>query len=151
MWTTAVLRRIGTGALIALSVAACEDSEEPDLDEPDITTVRLTVGSQTINISESCAVTGGPIQIGAGNTPLAATFLLDNGSPDPVVTSLNYELRATVANTALATIARTGAFTGTLARVAPGTTSITVVLFHDDDDDDEEHNDFSCAVPLQVQ
>jgi hypothetical protein len=148
MFTVAQYRRSTAAALFTLALFACEDSSDPPLNESKIATIRLTVGNQTIIIDETCVVTGGPIRIGAGNTPIAATFLLENGTADPVVTSTEFELRVGVANTGLATFARTGAFTGALTKVAAGSTTATISLFHFD----EEHTDISCAnVPLQVQ
>jgi len=148
-----LVRYCGALAVVATAgLLACDDIDDPPLDESKVATIRLTVGTQTITIAEDCVISGGPIRIGAGTTPIAASFLLAGGEPDPIVTGTNFQLRFTLANAGLASFTRTGPFTGTLTRSAAGNTTATVALFHFEDDDDDEHNDVSCPnVALQVQ
>src|SRR5688572_27945486 len=105
-------------ALLALAVptAGCDDDPVEPEEEPEVAVMRLTVGSQTINVNaETGAVTGGPIIIATGGsgTTLSATFLRDDGQPDPLVVTADFRLDATPANTAIVTFTRTGSFAGT--------------------------------------
>ena len=152
MFTLAPCRPFAFAVALAAGLLACDDNDDPPLDESKIATIRLTVGTQTITIDENCVVSGGPIRISTGTTPVAASFLLANGTPDPIVTSADFQMNFTIANTGLASFTRTGAFNGTLTRGTAGNTTATVALFHFEDDDDDEHNDIACPnVALQVQ
>ena len=129
---------------LTLAESACDDTEEPQ--EPAVVTMRLTVGAQVIDVTEG-TVTGGPIVIN-GNTNLSATFLKADGSVETLVTADEFELRVTPANTNLVTFTRTGAFAGTLNRVAAGGTQLEVALFHLI----EQHEDFGPVdVAITVQ
>ena len=145
------IRSRSVAALLAavISMSACSDSDPADAgDEPNVASIVLTVGGQTVTWTRATgAVTGGPIIISAGSTnPVSATFLMANGSADPLVTSATFELRVTPANTTV-TFARTGAFTGTLTgAAAPGNTSATFALFHLA----EGHNEYDFSVPITV-
>jgi hypothetical protein len=99
--------------------------------------MRLTVGAQVITIDDSGGVTGGPIVIPIGNTPISAVFLDEN---DDVVPGLNAEFRLEVEsnNANVATFSRTAAFTGNLVGVAAGQTVLRFALFHVA----ENHEDF---------
>jgi len=144
-------RRFFAPALIAFSVASlglgCGDDD--DIDEPDVQTIRLVVGTgaaaatYNIDLSTPLAV---PIVIGRTATPVTATFLRANGDVETLVTATEFELRFDGLNPAIATFARTGAFTGTLTGVAVGTDAVTVQLFHTV----EAHADFERSINLQV-
>jgi hypothetical protein len=150
-WTRAGRKASALAAilLLALTAAGCNDSgTEPDDDEPNVATMRLTVGQQTINVNaRTGAVTGGPIVIPVGNTAVSAQFLLDNGQPDPVATSASFRLDVDPANTQVVTFARTSAFAGTLQGLQAGSTTILFGLFHLG----EGHEEFEWPVPVQVQ
>lgn len=127
--------------------AACGDDE---LDEPQVQTIRLVVGTGasavTYNIDRGTGLTGN-IVIGRTATPVTATFLRANGQGEPLVTAAEFELRLEDLNPAIATFTRTGAFTGTLTGVAVGTDAVTVQLYHTVD----MHPDFGPrSVNLQV-
>ena len=131
--------------LTAMGGAACSADEEA---EPDVASLRLTVGNQTINVSDNGTVTGGPITLTAGgNATVTAAFLNAAGTQDPIAHGADFQLNATPASTATVTFARTGAFTGTLNGVAAGTTTLEVSLFHTV----EMHADFGpFDVPVTV-
>jgi hypothetical protein len=123
--------------MLLVAAAACSDSTEPE-PEPEVATMRLIIGgTDTVTVAENGAVTGGPITIDA-TTSIAAEWLRDDGTPDPIVDGATFELAVVVANTGIVTFTRTGAFAGTLTKVAAGTTSATFGLLHVD----EGHEDF---------
>lgn len=143
--------RMGVAAaLLVVALAACDNDEGPS-DEPQFTTMRLTVGAQVVNITRAnCARDPNvAIQIpAAATTTVTAQYLLANGTADPLVTNADFELRVTsFANTGLATFATTGAHGGVFTRLAAGTTTATIALFHLG----EGHAEVECVgVPLEV-
>lgn len=144
------IRRFGVVLVLALASTACGDDDpaEPD-DEPEFATMRLVVGAQIVNITrDNCSVSGGPINLVVNtSTAVAATFLLANGSADPVVTSAGYELRVSP-NNANVTFARTGPFAGTLRGTATGSTAATFELYSVE----HGHSEAECRnVPITVQ
>lgn len=148
MFRIAKYRMGVVAALLAVALAACDDDEGPS-DEPQFTTLRLTIGAQVIDFNRSCVRTPDvAIQIPAtATTAVTAQYLLANGSPDPLVTAGDFELRVTeFANTGLATYATSGAFGGVFTRVAAGTTSAKVALFHLG----EGHGEVECVAPIEV-
>jgi hypothetical protein len=134
-------------ALVAVALAACDDDTTDPTDEPQFTTMRLTVGAQTINVNKSCVVTGGPIVIGTSNTAFGAQFLLANGSADPIVNTTDFRLDVTVSNTGLLTFVSAAGFTGSFTRITTGSTSVLVELIHIE----EQHDEISCTIPVTVQ
>jgi hypothetical protein len=131
----------------SLLLAACGDEVEVEVDPADsIVSMRLVVGAQTINVTESGVITGGPIVIGGGTTNITATFL--DASGNTVAGLGDFELRVTPANTALVTFGRVSAFAGTLTRVAAGSTQLSIQLWHLL----EQHADFGpFNIPITVQ
>lgn len=132
--------------LTLLTTACNKKTTEPN-DEPAVTTMRLVVGTQTVNVNASNgAVTGGPIVLAANtNVAVAVTFLRSDGSPDPLVTATTFRMDATPAN-ANVTFTRTGPFAGTLRGTVSGATTIEFALFHLA----EGHNEFDFDVPVTV-
>ncbi len=117
-------------ALATSFTAACGDDPVVEEDPADaIVKMNLLVGTQGIMVTaESGVVAGGPIVIGAGTTAFAASFVDAAGA---TVTGLDeFEVRVTPVNTAVVTYTSTGKFTGTLTRIAPGTTQLKVGLWH---------------------
>ena len=116
--------------------------------EANVSSVRLTVGGQTISVSNTGAVTGGPITVTRPATPaISASFLNAAGAQDPVAHGGNFQLNATSADTSTLVFTRTSAFAGTLTGVAAGSINLNVSLFHVTDGD----NDFGpFAVPVTV-
>jgi hypothetical protein len=126
---------------------ACSDDEEED-DEPTIGSMRIIVGTQTVTVSSSGVVTGGPIVIPTGNTAISATFLLPNGQVETKVDAATFRLDVATDNAAMASFTRIGAFNGTLVGGTKGSTVLRFALFHLA----EQHNDFGpFPVPVTVQ
>jgi hypothetical protein len=142
------LRALAVVGLIA--VPACIDFQQGDAvdAEANVSSVRLTVGSQTIIVKGTGTVMGGPITITRPATPaISASFLNAAGAQDPVAHGGNFQLNATSADTSTLTFTRTSAFAGTLTGVAAGSTNLNVSLFHISGGD----NDFGpFAVPVTV-
>ncbi len=91
-------RRAAAAAVLALALfgAACSDSTGTKEEEPEIATMRLTIGASTVNVSSTGAVTGGPLVIPRGTTStITASFLRADGSADPLVTSAKFRLQVT--------------------------------------------------------
>jgi hypothetical protein len=127
---------LGTMLTVLFLGTACDD-ETPVEPEPMVATMRLTVGSQTVDVASNGAVTGGPIVISA-NTAISAQWLLANGMPEPLVTAAEFQLNATPADMGVVTFTRTSAFAGTLNKVTTGSTTIAFALYHIE----EMHEDF---------
>ena len=125
-------RHLLTVTLMSLiAIPACKSSPTSVEDEASVSSVRLTVGSQTITISNTGTVTGGSITITRPTAaPISAVFLNAAGSPDPVAHGGNFQLNATPADTSVLTFTRGSAFAGTLTGVAAGSTNLNVSLFH---------------------
>jgi len=148
MFATRHVRRllgIITAVSLAGAVAACGDDPVDEEQEPEIATMRLVVGAQTITVNESGTVTGGPITIGAAGATVTASFLRSNGTPDPLVTGAVFQLTVTSDNAGVATFTRTGPFTGTLAGTTNGSTVLRFALLHIE----EAHEDFG-PFPVSV-
>ena len=147
----AMLRRRTLLAMLFVStftVSACgDDGVEPE-PEPEVATLRLVIGTQTVSVNvASGAVTGGPVIIARGNTNVTATFLRADGSAEPLVTGTLFRLDASSSNSAVVTYTSTGPFTGTLNGLQAGTGTVTFALFHLE----EGHNEWSRGVSIQVQ
>ncbi len=143
------LLQVVTAVSVAATVSACgDDTAEPD-PEPEVATMRLTVGTQTITVNTSGTVTGGPLVVTRGtNVAVAATWLRADGTADPLVTTAEFRLSGTSDNAATATFTHTAGFSGTIAGVAAGTTQLRFGLLHIA----ENHNDFGpFPVPVTVQ
>ena len=140
-------RAAALSLLLALPLfTACGDDDEADDHEDVPATMEITVAGQTVLVTETGAVTGGPITIAAGQTaPLTAVFRADDG--DVLTFDSDYELRGASNASGIITFARNGQFTGTVTGVAAGTTTITFQLFHIP----EGHDDFEQSVPFVVQ
>jgi hypothetical protein len=128
-------------ALAGVSVACNSDGPE---DEPEVQTIRLVIGTQTIDIDRAAATPTITIAIGAHN--VTATFLRANGDIEPLVNATEFEIRLEGMNASIATFTHAGAFAGTLTGVAAGSTNVTVQLYHKV----EAHADFEKSVMLTV-
>lgn len=148
MFSPSIPRRSLVAVALAALVAGtgCKKEEEA---EPDVASVTLTVGSQTITINSTGTVTGGPIVFTRPTAPtISASFRNAAGTPDPVAHGGDFEMGVVSAATGTLTFTRTAAFTGTLTGVAAGSTTIAVSLFHIA----EAHDDFGpFNVPVTVQ
>jgi hypothetical protein len=133
----------------ALMTSACGDDPVDGGPEPDVATMRLVVGTQTINVNASNgAVTGGPLVIASNtNVSVAGTFLRADGSPDPLVTGSTFALDVVVLPGSNVTFTRTGPFAGTLRGTTAGSTTIQFGLLHLA----EGHNEFEFNIPVTIQ
>ena len=120
-------------ALVIPAFVACDDSEGPD-DEPEIATVRLTIGTQTATMNPAGTVTGAVTLTRNTATPVTAVALAANGE----VISLGNDFRLDLATTGGITFARTGNFSGTLTGATAGTGTVQVCVLHIE----ENHCDF---------
>jgi hypothetical protein len=129
----------------ALSALTGCGSDPVEPEEPEIGSIRLTVGSQTLVITE-----GGPqgtLTISGASSSVSVAFFDDVGD-SMTLDADEFELRLTPANTGVLTFTRTGAFTGTLNRVSAGSTTMTVSAYHKV----EQHDDFGPhTVSVTVQ
>lgn len=132
--------------LLAVAFTACRESTDPGDPEPEVATIRLTVGANVVSIAENGAVTGGPLRITTTDQVLTADFLRADGTPDPLVTSVAHRLD--LAASAGITFTPTSAFMGSIRGATAGTTgTIQVSLFHVE----EGHADLGpFPVPVQV-
>lgn len=139
------LRALALILVAASAVAACgNDPAEPDDDPADrLATIRLTIGNQTVNLTEGAIVA---VTLPLGETTVTATFLDDQGA-NLVIPSDEFELRFEPDNTALVTFGATGAFAGRLTGVAAGATNVAVLLWHLE----EDHDDFQARLVVTVQ
>ena len=113
-------------ALMIPAFVACDDDPVVD-DEPEIASVRLTVGTQTITMGPSGTVTGGNVTLVRNTaTPVTITALAANGS----TISLSNDFRVDFTTTGGITFARTGNFAGTLTGATAGTGTVQVCVFH---------------------
>ena len=137
MRTPSPLRVIPAFAFLAmLATAGCRKDETA---EPDVDSVALVVGSQTITISNNGTVTGGPIAFTRPGAPtITATFRNPAGVMDPVAHGGTFQLNVASSNAGVVGFTRASAFSGTLAGASAGSTQITISLFHIA----EAHDDF---------
>ncbi len=146
---------------LALAVGACDDTDPVGEAEPDIVTMRITVGTAapaTVNVTVDGCVESGPIMIPINTTvPITVVFLDAAGQPDPIasdptvfrLTGSDAPHGAEPAPTPATIVwARTGQFAGTLRGSAATTTgSVFFSAFHEE----EGHEDAGpCEVPITV-
>lgn len=143
MLNTRVSGRVALVTLAAatLLVAACSDSTDPDDQENEVVTMRLTVGTQVVNVSDNGTVTGGPLVLAVGANTITAAFLKANGQPDEHVVPAEYQLNVVIDGGAPITFTRstTNPFSGTLTASATVTgATLQFSLYHLE----EDHDDF---------
>jgi hypothetical protein len=140
-------RLLGASLALALAHVACDDDPMQAEEEPEVATMRLTVGTQTIDVADNGVVTGGPIAIPVGSTAISVEWLLADGSPADDVDGVEFQLDVQTDNAAIVTFTRTGPFVGTLVGVTPGSTTVEMGLLHVL----EGHHDFGpFVVPVTV-
>jgi hypothetical protein len=135
-------------AALLLATACDDDEDDDDLDDPSasITEMRLIVGNQAISFNKGGTPTPNTPIIMQTSVPISATFV--NSAGNTVALPADFELRVTSDNTARVTFSRVSAFAGNLTRVAAGTTTLKVGLYHTG----EGHFDFGeFTIPINVQ
>lgn len=139
------LRAAATLALVGFA-AACDGSSTTSDPEPNVATVRVTVGAQVVNISETGQQTG-TLTIAQGTTPVTVAWLRADGSVDPVVNSEDFEVRMIAQGSSGITFTPAGPFAGTLSATSSGQKVVKVQLFHLE----EAHDEFGQNLTLTVQ
>jgi hypothetical protein len=125
-------------ALLILPVlAACADNSDPvendDLADS-ITTIRLTIGTQTVDITEQGASRA--VDVPRGTTSVEASFLNANGNNVTLPSNTTYAIEIVSQNTSRLTFTRTAAFSGTFNGLQTGAATVAVSLLHG------SHSDF---------
>lgn len=124
-------------------ISACDDDPvEPEDPADEIATIRLAIGAQTVDMTDSNSPS---VTIPRQANAVAVTFLDAAGSTLPNSLFSDFEIRLVSENAARLTFTRTGAFTGTLTGLSAGAAVIQVSLFHLE----EGHEDFGPR-PLAV-
>lgn len=144
MSTLSSHRMLAAGTLLVLTMAlGC--SSEPTEQEPEVETMRLVIGSTTVNFTGgTCTPSASSVTIPAAGTTVTASFLKADGTPETIVTSDEFELQVTPTTR----FTRSGAFTGTISGGAVGSASLGFALFHKI----EQHEDFGpCNLTVTVQ
>jgi hypothetical protein len=124
-------RFIGVVAAIAgLVTAACDDSTtEPEDTTPQISSMNLYVGTDTVSIDADGVVTGDPLQI-EGTMDITAEFLDSLGVVAVDASTDPYELQVTSADETVVTFTLTDGFTGTLEGLLSGeSTTVDISLY----------------------
>jgi hypothetical protein len=139
-------RRLGVlvFATLAIAATACRDSTDPGDREPEVATIRLTVGSSVVTVAANGAVTGGPLLLTTTDQTITAEFLRADGTPEPLITSATH--RFDVISGSGITFTRASAFSGSIRGWTSFTTIIEVLLFHLA----ENHDDLG-PFPVQVR
>jgi hypothetical protein len=141
---------LALAAAALTGISACNDSAAPE-EEPEVETLRLTVGAQVVEVNigtGSC--TGCPLQLHNGAVVTAA-FLNDEGDPDRIAVPGTFRLSVIVPTNAAGLafqVNQASLFSGTFS--ATGTTSapfnLVFELFHIE----EDHDEFSRSVSVVV-
>lgn len=79
---------IGAAAVVLLALAACDD---PPFRDPSVETLRLTVGSQVVEVSRDGSCTGCPLVLTNG-ARVTAAWLNASGQADPIVNRVDFRL-----------------------------------------------------------
>lgn len=127
--------RLAAMMLLPVMAACAEDSDPIDSGDPAdaITMIRLTIGSQTVDITEAGA--NRAVDVPRGSTPVTATFYNQGGGEVLLSSSSTYAINLVSQNTGRLTFTRTGAFTGTFGGIQTGAVIVAVSLLHGDHED----------------
>jgi hypothetical protein len=135
----------------AIALASCKDSTDPVEEEPEVVSMRLTVGAQSVTVTtQGC--TGCPLVI-SNNSVITAQFLGSDGEPDPVAVQGVFRLSVAIPTTSTGlsfTLNQANQFSGTFTRTSASATPFDVQfgLFHIE----EAHDDFGpIGVSVVVQ
>ena len=124
--------RVAALILLPMMAAACSDDSDP-IDQGDpadaITTIRLQIGQQTVDITEAAGASRA-VDVPRGATAVAATFLNANGNTVTLPSGSTFFIEIVSSNTSRLTYTSTGAFQGTLNGLQSGAASIAVTLMH---------------------
>jgi hypothetical protein len=135
-------------AVAALVFAvSCDSSTEPEEEEPKVTQIRLTFGTQAPVTYSLASGEVRNVHIPAGATTVTAQWLKADGTTETIATTTDFTLKVVVTGSGLAwTQASSNTFTGTLTATGTVTNAtVTFALFHVA----EQHEDFG-PVPVTV-
>jgi hypothetical protein len=118
-------------ALTLLATASCEsDIIGGIIGEPNVASMRISTGTQSITINQSGNVTGGPLTLGAGSSvSVTATFFTVDGVPDPNVTQASFQLNVTSSGSVTFQRNNVNPFAGTLTAGGTGTSQMFFALY----------------------
>lgn len=118
-------------AVVLLAATSCESDLIPGLDgEPNVTSMRLSIGLQTITISSSGNVSGGPITLPVGAPiTVSAGFLDPEGQPDPNVTQASFQLNVSSGGSVVFQRNNVNPFSGTLTASSAGSATVSFTLY----------------------
>jgi hypothetical protein len=132
--------------MVLLAASCGSDSTEPAEEEPEVFSMRLTIGSVTKTITT--ASTDKAFTVARGANAVSVTWLKADGSVETIASTVNFTLRMVPATGAPITYTPASAqsFTGSLNVTAAVTNAtVTVSLFHVA----EQHEDFG-PIPITI-
>jgi hypothetical protein len=143
MFASLSLRRLAAPLAMAalLTTAACSDDPTEPEDEPEVQTMTLTVGANSITFDKTTGAASGVLTVPAGTSTVAAVYKKADGTVESLVTSTEFDLRITPTTPANLSFTPNGAFSGTLVTsglASNATTTARAALFHKA----EQHEDF---------
>jgi hypothetical protein len=140
--------RIAALALIPMMAACTEDNEgTTDVDPADdVATIRLTMGSQSVDISRTGSVAGN-FEVPRGPSTVTATFLRSNGTPISLPATGSFQINIVSSNSSRLTVGRTSPFVMTLNGVQTGAVTLQVSLMHGSHDDIGPFNVSATVLP----
>ena len=129
---------------LAVGVGNAEPSDNDDLADS-ITTIRLTIGTQTVDITEQGASRA--VDVPRGNTTVDASFLNANGNSVTLPSNTTYAIQIVSQNTSRLTFTRTAAFSGTFNGLQTGTDTIELSHLHGPNPDFDPRNETINVLP----
>lgn len=128
-------------AALALSLGACDPESPTRNDHPDVAAVRLTVGAQTVTVTESGQT--GTLTVPQGQSTVNITWLDSSGSTISFNQVVTLQIVSVTAGTGVS-FAASGVLGGLLTATSAGQKSMRVRLIHGD------HPDFEATMNFTV-
>ncbi|HEX5872644.1 MAG TPA: hypothetical protein VFY65_19575 [Longimicrobium sp.] len=129
-------------AALALSLGACDPETPTRNDHPDIAAVRLTVGAQSVTVTEAGSQTG-TLTVAPGESAVSVAWLDSGGSAISFSQVVTMQIVAVGGGTGVS-FQPAGVTGGLLIATSPGNKVVTVRLIHGD------HPDFEANVNFTV-
>jgi hypothetical protein len=143
---------LATTILSLAESSGCRDIANAE-EAASVTTMRLSVGTQVVEVSESGEVSGGPIVIPVGSTAYSAELFDRDGFA--LRRPSDFRLEVTSTNTSTITVRERGNFTGSLQGERRGQTVISFQLWTRLNGGchpwQRESGDYDVDVPVTVQ